>query len=695
MNLVNIKRLSVIFFTAIATSATEDTAKDTILVIEDGGQYMRLGGLYDARTDEVIPGQLWNMNADFINKHKEVSPATHTRFAFSRDDTIGSRLKLLDIDVAAQFQMMRPLFTLTLGGSFEYLKDRKSASKSVHYALCYKTRTTRKSLDVFNGEMLANVNKNVMDNDHATHFVSSITYGADTVVSFDTSYNSEEEKQKISIEITGNLKFIAFPPLTFDSKGSFKDESFSEKIDQNTRIRVYGDLKLDNIPINKADALEFIRNIPSLTKTSLQQNTNGVPKEITLTPLSWMNSKAARLTRRLEKDFMEQLLEIHNKLEESESRISDVHVLRYDGFSAWKRSLDLYLSKFQSYRSRLTLDIKNAIASYYSDNGSITNINKIQTKYYENNNIYSLHSIIQECEKRKLGIASLLALASQFVSTGVTFAENLSDFYAPTFDSRFDRVYALILVGMNPSDNRKSISLIRDFVKLAASHKVKNGQLSDPEIIHCKKKHLQGEYYDRCIEHEAFVVIHFDSFCEELCTQKLCSIPKSSDSCSIDNSVSPCDNNNNPLNDCWCTCPKTQILQFVENGDPERLVEETLPRVPKKPKIKVLGYLDHELERIEDQQMITVDVSGIDESTRYWKVILDYTMTKIIDGDVYFTNHQKKVYTKSNSTKITVDNLVIGRKYAVTVTGVNSVGEGRPSNKQDIKIGHINLHNSD
>ena len=58
MNLLNIKRLSVVLFTAVAISTTEDTTNDTLLVIEEGSQYMRLGGLYSARTDEVVPGQL-------------------------------------------------------------------------------------------------------------------------------------------------------------------------------------------------------------------------------------------------------------------------------------------------------------------------------------------------------------------------------------------------------------------------------------------------------------------------------------------------------------------------------------------------------------------------------------------------------------------------------------------------------------
>ena len=40
-------------------------------------------------------------------------------------------------------------------------------------------------------------------------------------------------------------------------------------------------------------------------------------------------------------------------------------------------------------------------------------------------------------------------------------AEHFSDYMAPTFDGRYDIVYALVLVGYEPSSSRESIKMAR------------------------------------------------------------------------------------------------------------------------------------------------------------------------------------------------------------------------------------------
>ena len=54
-------------------------------------------------------------------------------------------------------------------------------------------------------------------------------------------------------------------------------------------------------------------------------------------------------------------------------------------------------------------------------------------------------------------------------------AEHFSDYMAPTFDGRFDSVYALILVGYEPSSSRESIQTVRDFAALATARRTVSG----------------------------------------------------------------------------------------------------------------------------------------------------------------------------------------------------------------------------
>ena len=117
-----------------------------------------------------------------------------------------------------------------------------------------------------------------------------------------------------------------------------------------------------------------------------------------------------------------------------------------------------------------------------------------------------------------------MALYSQLDDAGVEFAENLDDFYRPTFDTRFEHVYALAIVGINPASNRSCINTIRDFVALANAHK-KN--IATDGINHCSKKRKRVVTNNSCIEPEAFVAIHFDSFCGYFCDAQFCVSPRS------------------------------------------------------------------------------------------------------------------------------------------------------------------------
>ena len=322
--------------------------------------------------------------------------------------------------------------------------------------------------------------------------------------------------------------------------------------------------------------------------------------------------------------------------------------MRYDGYTSWKQSMDTFYKSFNQYAVKLSQRIHTAATKYISGNGNITSIGNIQSDYWSPNNPFNLVSVINKCEEKQDDITSLLALSSEFKSAGIVFAEHLSDFYAPTFDSRFDIVYGLVVVGMNPNNDRDSIALVREFMDLASSRKRDDSdQIIDPKVTHCQKKILESKKNSdssqadvECTSLETFVVIHFDSFCDEMCEHGFCSsgpelcptINKSSQSfcdysdddatkhgcfsnrhtgaCFIDSNegnvvswnhtfamLNPdhtIDNNLKPFSDCWCSCPKTQIIQFVENNNPERL-QENMPRVPTKPNINVTDYEEDEM----------------------------------------------------------------------------------------------------
>ena len=65
-------------------------------------------------------------------------------------------------------------------------------------------------------------------------------------------------------------------------------------------------------------------------------------------------------------------------------------------------------------------------------------------------------------ERQRDIIMNLKALVHELKESGkVLIAEHFSDYMAPTFDGRYDIVYALVLVGYEPSSSRESIKMAR------------------------------------------------------------------------------------------------------------------------------------------------------------------------------------------------------------------------------------------
>jgi len=736
--------------------------EDTIIVMPDAGRRMRLGEFYDARIDTVIPGRLWNMTGDFFDTYKYETPASHTSINFVADENFSSRLSLLDIDIEAAFRLVKGTITIDIEGSFKYVTDDRSSNKSIKYAVAYRTRTKRETLDVFNGKMLAAANQRIFsgtddcnDCKLATHFVSSITWGADVVASFESFYKDASEKSNMEIWLKGALELAGPTKINAEIEGRLNITDMEKEFTRKTNVKIVGDLRMDKeIPTTPIEAMKFFKSLPNVTntlnpKTLLDNDGNGVPMSITLTPLSWIDSEAARLARRIKNDILVKLIKIYDSLEESAAYIRDIVSLEFGGFTSWKRSVDAYYKNFEVYRAHLVLEIFAATNAYIIGESGVNAITKIEVNYWKPTNKYNRYTIITECQERQNTIINLMALVSQFEASAITFAEDLSDFYAPTFDSRYDRVYALIVVGMNPTYTREGITKIREFVDLANSRLMKTkDDDSDEEYdgihTHCVKKQVGGTTI--CTEYEKFVVIHFDSYCSDLCDSRFCPATNEKDMCPITAKSSSIkdgscyydtteeekfgcvanrhsgmcwiDKDKNPVNydtpsakmnpdhditvmekplsDCWCSCPQTQIMQFVQSRDPERL-EENMPRVPERPEIgAVTGHSTEDMEDIGKNQVIQLDMTPDVKSTvRSWKLFVAHEVPQVMDnGEVQFKTKEKVIYTKTNSHRITLKGLSAGQTYKISVTGMNQVGEGRPSKKKEVTIQHrlVDLH---
>ena len=272
MILSNWKRICLISLSLFFVATTADDSTDEILVIPDAGRSMRLGEFFDARINTVVPGSLWNMNDESFIDYVHTAPASFTAVDFTAEDSFQARIELLNIDVRAAFEYTKaPSLKINIDGSFGYLSEKRSSAKSVKYTASYRTRTQRETLDVFNDHMLITKNQKIFEDDFkiATHFVSSITWGADAFVSFETAYENSAEKEEIDIWLKGSIK-VASAGINAGINGTVNINDNYEKFSQKTKLSIYGDLRMnDEIPNEPIAAMKFIKELPKNTATLL------------------------------------------------------------------------------------------------------------------------------------------------------------------------------------------------------------------------------------------------------------------------------------------------------------------------------------------------------------------------------------------------------------------------------------------
>ncbi|KAF8320498.1 hypothetical protein DL93DRAFT_2164098 [Clavulina sp. PMI_390] len=254
---------------------------DSVIQINALGRSVHLGQLYDARKSQLIPSfSLYASDA----VEPMVTNTEETKFKLEQVKSFSDRAKTLDISAQLSVTIMSGAITISGGGS--YLSKQQDTSESYTVAAIAKFRKGTRSLDLtklqkrelaLSDERLAKT--------HATHFVTSITYGANIVGTL-TQKSSDKSD---STEIKGNFSLEAFKNLgkMFSAEGkaelSMEDKELIKSY--NLDVELVTDIKLGNekMPIEPVSMLELVAKSPSLVG-------EGVPCEIQLMPLSMLAS---------------------------------------------------------------------------------------------------------------------------------------------------------------------------------------------------------------------------------------------------------------------------------------------------------------------------------------------------------------------------------------------------------------------
>ncbi|XP_017260699.1 stonustoxin subunit beta-like [Kryptolebias marmoratus] len=246
-----------------------------------------LGMLYDARKDQLIPGvTLWDEKT--LKEKTKESKQHSSNFEITASDSTEEKSSLLDVNASLKASFMSGL--VEVGGSGNYLNDKKKSHKQSRVTLQYKATTVFKQLMMTVDEMKKTLQLKEKDKSLATHVVTGILYGANAFFVFDSEKLDTSNVQ----EIEGNMQAAInkIPGLSVegsvDLKLSDEEKAFTNKF----TCKFYGDLIPDSNPTTFKSAVQTCRNLPKLLG---QNKENSVPLKVWMMPLKYLDEFSAEL----------------------------------------------------------------------------------------------------------------------------------------------------------------------------------------------------------------------------------------------------------------------------------------------------------------------------------------------------------------------------------------------------------------
>nr|XP_005314461.2 verrucotoxin subunit beta-like [Chrysemys picta bellii] len=255
------------------------------------GRPLRLGMLYDCRSDTLIPGiTLWGIEA--LKKDVETMPKHNTEFQIIASDTIEDKASALRLSSSLKASLLGRL--VEVGGSAAFLNDTKKSKYHARVALHYSVTNRFEHLTM---SQLGTENVSypaVFDQGTATHVVTAVLYGAQAFFVFDREVSSSESMR----EIEGKMKLMIekIPKVSGGAEVSGEKGNKEEERKENFSCKFYGDFALENNPVTYQDAMGVYSTLPKRLGVAGE---NAVPVRVWLYPLSKLDSRAAQLVREI------------------------------------------------------------------------------------------------------------------------------------------------------------------------------------------------------------------------------------------------------------------------------------------------------------------------------------------------------------------------------------------------------------
>jgi len=253
----------------------------TVTIPALGRQALSLGCLYDLSSHQIFARKLWD-EEELTDDKLTIQEHCCTNFSMDITNSQDDRCNVLDLDASTKLDIS--VGALIVEGSAKYVNASNSNSQVTSVTYAIQKTTKSKSLNM---SQLGNVTyrTTLEEEKHATHVVSSITYGKNAFFKFEAGVTDGEDKDQIA----GRLK-LAIMAIKAEGEGRIAMDFTVEekKITETTSCEFFGDYDGIIPPLNLERAKDTILGIEG-------DYTIGVPIQVTLTPLSSLTSAAMKI----------------------------------------------------------------------------------------------------------------------------------------------------------------------------------------------------------------------------------------------------------------------------------------------------------------------------------------------------------------------------------------------------------------
>ncbi|KAL3042131.1 hypothetical protein OYC64_020141 [Pagothenia borchgrevinki] len=276
------------------------------------GRPFTLGMLYDARSDELVPGlRLWNEETLKVKQ----TPKPSSSFVVSASDSTESKSTLLDIEAPLKVSFLSGL--IEVGGSAKYLNDEKKFKNQSRVTFEYKATTNFKQL-LIDDVTLDTEQMEVIEKDSATHVVTGILYGANAFFVFDSEKLEASQVQTIEGSMQAVIKKI--PSFDVEGKVDIKLTAEEQALTETFSCKFYGDFILKSNPATFKEAVQTYVELPQLLGT---KGDNSVPVKVWLMPLKCFDPKAPELMTEISIGLVIKAQDALEDLKETQMRCND------------------------------------------------------------------------------------------------------------------------------------------------------------------------------------------------------------------------------------------------------------------------------------------------------------------------------------------------------------------------------------